>query len=116
MVEENSVASVNIVSLSIIHGDPISVELGNSVWRSRIEGRGLALGTFLHEAVELRRGRLVEARVVLKTGNPHRLKQTQGAQCIGISGIFRVLERYLYVTLSGQVVDFVGLYPLHDAG
>ena len=53
MVEENAVRSMDSVSLPVIDGDPISVELGGCVGRSRIEWRRLVLRDSLNLSIEL---------------------------------------------------------------
>src|SRR2546421_12021711 len=60
MIEQDSVACVNSVGFAIVDGDPIRVELGDGVGRARIKRRGFLLRRFLHQAVELRRGCLIE--------------------------------------------------------
>ena len=47
---------------------------------------------------------------------PYCLQQPQGADSIGIGGIFGGVERHLDVRHGRQVIDFVGLYLLDDFG
>ncbi len=65
VIEEDAVAGVHAVGLAIIHTDPEGVQLGDSVRRTRIEGRRLALRDLLDEAVKLGGRGLVELRLLL---------------------------------------------------
>ena len=53
MVEENSVRRVKAIGLAVVHRDPISIELGGGVGRTRIKRRRLALRDLLDLAIEL---------------------------------------------------------------
>src|ERR1041385_3132924 len=50
MVKKNAAASVNAVRFSIARSDPVSIKLGNAIWRARIDSRGLTLWNFLRLA------------------------------------------------------------------
>ncbi len=55
VVEENAVAAVHAVRLTVVLHDPEAVELGHAVGRAGIERSGLALRHFLYLTEELRR-------------------------------------------------------------
>ena len=44
-----------------------------------------------------------------------RFQQAQGAQAVGVGGIFGGLEADLHMALGGEIVDLVGLGLLDDA-
>mmetsp|Transcript_10309 Transcript_10309/g.32597 ORF Transcript_10309/g.32597 Transcript_10309/m.32597 type:complete len:337 (-) Transcript_10309:231-1241(-) len=108
VVEQDPVARVHPVRLAVVDHDPVRVQLGRGVRRARVEGRRLALGHLLHEAVELRGGRLVEARLPGEARRADRVEQPQRAETVCVSRVLRHLERYLDVRLGTEVVQLVG--------
>src|SRR3981081_2685787 len=74
MIEQDAVRGEHAVRLAIVHGDPVTVELGDAIGRARIEWRRLLLRNFLHQAVQLRGGRLVEPRLLFHAENPDRFQ------------------------------------------
>ena len=115
MVKQNAVAGIHAVGLAVVHHYPVGVELGHGVGAAGVEGRGLFLGGFLHQAVELAGAGLVEPGFVLQAQNANGLEQAQGAQGVNVGGVFRAFEAYGHVALRAQVVDLVGLGFLHNA-
>ena len=115
VVEEDAVAGEEPVGFAVVHGDPVAIELGHPVGRARVEGRGLGLGGFLHLAVELGRGGLIESGFFLQIQNPDGLQQPEGSQGVGVGGVLRGLEGHHDVALGGQVVDLIRLHFLDDA-
>src|SRR5262245_55604460 len=69
MVEQDAVRSVNAVCFAVVDSDPICVEFGRSIRRSRIKWRCLAQRPFLYAAIPLRRRGLVKANAFLHTKN-----------------------------------------------
>src|SRR5690554_2557571 len=61
VVKKDAVAGVDVVGLPVINGNPVTIKLGYGIGRARIEGRGLALWNFLHQAVQLAGRSLVKA-------------------------------------------------------
>ncbi len=61
MVEQDAVAGVDSISLAVVDGDPVGIELGHCVGAARIEGGAFLLGNFLHQAVEFAGTGLVKA-------------------------------------------------------
>lgn len=53
VVEENSVASEHVVSLTIVLGDPECIELRDAVRAARVEGSILVLRDRLNQSVKL---------------------------------------------------------------
>src|SRR6185437_9546985 len=52
MVEQDAVRGEHAVSLAVVDGDPVAVQLGHRVGRARIERRGFLLRDFLNQTVE----------------------------------------------------------------
>ena len=115
MVEENSIAGVNAIGFAVVDGDPVGVELGDSVRASGVEGGGFLLGDFLHKAIEFAGTGLVEAGFLFQAEDADGFEDTQCAQAIGVGGVFGFFETDGNVALRGEVVDFVGLNFLNDA-
>ena len=105
VVEKNAVRGVHPVGFAVVHDDPVGIELGHRVRTARIERRRLALRRLAHPAVELRCRGLVEAHGFLDAENAHGLEQPQGADAVGLGGIFRRLEAHLDVALGCEIVD-----------
>ena len=75
VVEEDAVDGEHAVALAVVLHNPKAVLLGHAVRRARIEGCGLLLRHFLHEAEELRRGGLVYSAFLLQAEDTHGLEQ-----------------------------------------
>src|SRR5690606_8594706 len=80
VIEQDAVARVYPVGLSVIHRDPVRVDLRGRVRRARIERRRLALRRLDDAPEHLRRGRLIEARMAGEPADPDGLEQTQRAE------------------------------------
>ena len=48
MVEQNAVAGIHAIGLTVVHGNPVGVELCHGVGTAWVEGRCFALRGFLH--------------------------------------------------------------------
>src|SRR5277367_509568 len=115
MIEQNSVRGVQSIGLPIVHGDPISVEFRRGVGRPRIERRSFALRNLLNQAVKLRRRGLIKPRAVAEPQNTDGLEQPEGADAVGIGGVFGSFEGYVDMALRGQIIDFRRLGFLDDS-
>src|SRR5262249_28934895 len=117
VVEENAGRRADAIALAIVHGRPVSKQLGDAIGAAWIKRRRLVLGDRLRLAEHLR-GRGLE--------EPHRrhdladrLENAQRADRGRLGGIKRLLERQPDKALPREVVDLVRLYPLenaHDVG
>jgi len=58
VVEEDTVAGIHVVGLTVVDGDPVGVHLGNTIGRAGVEGSGLALGDLSNLSVQLGGGSL----------------------------------------------------------
>ena len=105
VVEKDAVGGVHPVALTVVADDAVGVELGRSVRRARVEGRGLTLRDLLDLAVELGGRRLVEPRI--DPGASHGLEQAQHTGPGNVGGILRLLERDADVGLCREVIDLV---------
>src|ERR1700733_8189631 len=115
MIEQNSVRGVQSIRLPIVHGDPISVEFRRGVGRSRIERRSFPLRNLLNQAVELRRRGLIKPRAIAEFQNTDGLEQPEGADAVGVGGVFGSFEGYVDMALRRQIIDFRRLGFLDDS-
>ncbi len=115
MVEEDAVTGVEAVGFAVIYGDPVGVHLGHGVGAARVEGGGFLLRGFLDETVELGGAGLVEAGFLFEAENADGFEDAQGADAVGVGGVFGGFKADRDVAHGGEVVDFVGLHLLNDA-
>lgn len=115
VIEEDAVAGIEPVGFAIVDGDPVGVELGDGIGAAGVEGGGFLLRGFLHEAVELGSGCLIEAGFVFEAEEADGFEQTQGAYGIDIGGVLGGFEGDGDVGLGAEVVDFVWHYLAEDA-
>ena len=114
VVEQDAVRGVHAVGLAVVHRDPVGVDLGGAVGRARVERRGLRLRHLADLAEHLGRRGLVEPHLAFHAEDADRFEQAQGAERIGVGGVFGGLEADLHVALGGQIVDLVRLHLLDD--
>ena len=113
MVEKNAVTGENIVRFTVVHDDPVAIDLRYGVWGARIKWRSLGLRNLLHLAVQLAGGGLVETR--LHAGFLDRVEEAQRTDGIDLGGVLRHFEGHLHMTLRGKVVHFVRIDFLQQA-
>ena len=89
MVEENTRAAEHIICLAIFLYNPETILLCDCVWRIGMERSILILRHFLHLAIELRCGSLIDAAVFGETELAYSLKYTEHANSIDIGGKLR---------------------------
>src|ERR1700735_927614 len=91
VVEKDSVTRVNPVGLAIIHSNPVGVEFRNTIRRARIKWRGLGLGSFPHQTIQLRRRSLVKPNgLAAQVANC--LEQPQCSERVDVGGVFGSFE------------------------
>ncbi|CTT57508.1 Uncharacterised protein [Escherichia coli] len=88
MVEENTVTGIHAVGFAVVNGDPVGVQFGDRIRRSRVERRGFFLRNFLHQTVQFRGGSLIETGFLFQTEEADRLQQAQRTHRIDVCGIF----------------------------
>lgn len=109
MVEQDPIASVHPVRLSIVLANPERVELRDTVRTPRVERGVLILRDLLDETVELRGGGLVETDVFLETAGTDGVEEAERAEGIDVGGVLCHLEGDFYMGLGTEIVDFGGL-------
>jgi hypothetical protein len=114
VVEQNPVRGMDAVGFAIIHRDPVGIDLGGAIGRARIERRGFRLRNLLDLAEHFQRRGLIKSEATLEAENADRLEQAQGADGVGIGGVFGGLEAHLHMALGGQIVDFRRPHLLDD--
>ena len=115
VIEQDTVNGKHTVAFAIVFGDPETILLGYSVRRTGIERGGFLLRNFLHLAEKFGGGSLIDARFLFQSQDAYGFEHTQRTDGIRFSCIFGHVERNLYVTLCGQIVDLIRLYLLYDA-
>ena len=115
MVEQDAVAGIQAISLSVINGNPVGIHLGHRIRAAWVKRRAFFLRCFLHQAIQLTGAGLVEPGFFLQPQDADRLQQPQGANTVGIGGVFGRLKAHGHMAHGSQVVDFIGLHLLHDA-
>ena len=116
MVEQDAVACVHAVGLAVVDRDPVGVKLGHCVGAAWVERRGFALRGFLHQAVKLGGASLIEAGFLLQAEDANSFQNAQRAHAVYVGGVFRAFKADGHMGLCAQVVDFVWLRFLNDAG
>ena len=116
MVEQDAVAGVHAVGFAVVDRDPVGVELGHGVGAARVKRRGFFLRGFLHQAVKFGGAGLVEAGFLLQPEDANGFQNAQCAHAVDVGGVFGALKADRHMGLSAEVVDFVWLRFLNDAG
>src|SRR5690606_2818386 len=105
----------DLIGFTVIDRDPVGVHFGHGIRAARIEGGGFLLGNFLHEAVQLGSGGLIETGLLFQAEDANGFEQTQGTDAIAVGGVLRLFKADSHMRLGGQVVDLVGLHLLNNA-
>ena len=111
MIEEDTGACEHIVALPVVLCDPVSVELGNSVGRSGIEGRCLLLGDLLDLTEHLGCGSLIESGG--RIDDPYCLEHIRNTDGIDISRSQGRIPGSCYERLGCEVIYLIGERDLH---
>jgi len=116
VIEQDAVAGIHAIGLAVVDRDPVGIELGHGVGAARVEGGSFLLRDFLHQAIQLAGGGLIEAGFLLQSEDAYGFEHAQRAHAVHIGGVFGRLEGHGHMALGAQVVDLVGLHFLNDAG
>ena len=100
------------VRLAIVLHGPERVEFRHAVRGARVERRRLLLRHLLHLAVQLARGRLVEARLHAREAN--RLQQAHRAERVHVARELGRVERHAHMALCRQIVHLVRIDLVDD--
>src|ERR1700722_379394 len=114
MVEKDPATGKHPVCLTVIHGNPVTVNLGGTVRRARIERGRLALRNLLDLTEHFRRRGLIETGLLFQSQNTDGLENAQRPQRVRVRGVLRRFKRDTDVTLGREVIDLIRLYLLHD--
>jgi hypothetical protein len=87
VVEQDTVTGIHVIRFTVVDNDPVTVQLGNTVGRTRIERSGLLLGSLYDLTVKLRGRSLVEADAISETAGTDSIEQTKGTQSIHITSV-----------------------------
>jgi len=113
VVEENAIASVHVVGLTVVFRDPECIKLRDTVGAARIKRSVFVLRDGLNQSVKLRSRGLVEPYVVLEATCAYGIEKAQGTDPIDVACIFCHVEGDLYMRLRTEIVDF-GWLDLRD--
>lgn len=97
MVKQDTVACIHAICLSVIDGDPESVELGDTVGGTRVEWGSLRLRSLNDLSIQLGSGGLVETDVLLESTRSNGVEETEGTEAVDVTSVFGHLERDLDV-------------------
>ncbi|MNF78047.1 hypothetical protein D3C84_602090 [compost metagenome] len=106
MIEQDAAAGMQVETLAVVHGDPVAIELGDTVRAARIE-RGIFVLLFgLDQAKHFTGRSLVETgvRAELTDG----LEQVSHAQAVDDPGGHGLIPGGRDKALRRQVVDLIG--------
>jgi hypothetical protein len=106
VVEEDAIASVHVVGLTVVLRDPECIKLRDTVGAARVKRSVLVLRDGLNQSVKLRSRGLVEPYVALEAAGAYGIEKAQGTEGIDVACIFRHVEGDLYVRLRTEIVDF----------
>jgi len=122
VIEENAAGGVQIVGLTVVHGEPVGIHLGAAVGRARPERSFFGLGNFLHLAEHLGGRGLVVTDFFNQTGFANGFEDALRTETDDVAGVFRNIEGNAHMGLGTEVVNFVGLelikqlHHLHGVG
>ena len=107
MVEQDAGAAEHVVRFPILPDDPKTVQLGHRIGGTGVKRGLFALGNFLHLAVQLGGGRLVNTRLLCQPGKSDRLQNAQHTEGVNIRCVLRRVKADMDMTLRGEVVNLV---------
>jgi hypothetical protein len=103
VIEEDAARGMQAEALAVIHGHPVSVELGDTVWRAWIKGRRLGLYRLLDQAEHFGGRCLIDTR--LGPHDPHRLQHVRCADPGYLTGQQRLRPGGFHKRLRGEIVN-----------
>ena len=115
MIEQDAVRRVNAIGLTVIHRDPVGIELCSTIRAARPERRVFVLWYLGRRPKKLRCRCLIEAGGALEAKNSYGLEKTERPECVRIRRVLRRLETDLHMTLGRKIVDLVGFRLLYQA-
>ena len=115
MIEQNAVRGVHAICFAIIHHDPIGIELGRRVGLIEDKKASFRSAGLPEPCRRARRWTPDRSGSSWSVPEGELLQEPKGAGSIGVSRIFRRLERDLHVALCGEIIDLVRLRFLNNA-
>ena len=106
MIEEDTVACEQAVTVAIVDRHPMRIDLCGGIRTSRMERRLLILWR-RRTAEHLAAGCMVKARLHSRLANG--LKEPHGSKSRNLAGVFRNVKADAHVALRTEVVNFVRL-------
>ena len=114
MIEQDTVGRMHMIRLPIIHRNPITIQLRDSIRAPRIERCRLLLGYLLHQAIQLGSRRLIDTCLGYQVQQANCLQDTQHAQRIRVRRILRRIKTHLHMAHRRQVINLVRLNLADD--
>ena len=109
VIEQDPVACIHAVRFTVVDDNPVGVELGAAIGRSRVERRSLTLGSLYNLPIKLGCGCLVEFDMFLESTSPDSVEKTEGSQSVNIGSVFSHFKGDLDVLLGAKVVNLCWL-------
>src|SRR5690606_41950179 len=106
MIEQDAAGGVQAKAFPVVHGDPVTIQLGHAIGAAGVEGRRLVLTLRLNQAEHLAGGGLIEARLGREL--PNGLKYVGNAEPVDNAGRHRLVPGTADKALCAEVVDLVG--------
>ena len=107
MVEKNAGHSKEIITFTIVHRDPVTIDFGHTIRAAWVKGGGFGLGHFLDFAKHLAATSLIKFGI--RFGHPHRIehpRDTEGGRFTGITGL---IPTGFHKALRSKIINFVRL-------
>ena len=97
VIEEDTVARVHVVGLTVVLRNPEGIQFCNAVGAAGVEWRVLVLRDGLDKTIKLGSRRLIKSHVVVETTGTHCVEETQGTESVDIASVLGHVERDLDV-------------------
>ena len=107
MVEQDAVTGKETIALTIVHGNPVSVDFRHAIGTARIEWGGFSLRDLLRLAIHLRTARLIE--LCLDSCLADSLQNPQCAKPRHVPSVFGDVKTDAHMALCCEMIDFIGL-------
>src|SRR6476620_5058841 len=104
MVEQYAITGINIISLTVVHGNPVGIKFGNCIWRPGVERSCFRLGYLLHLAIQFGCGSLVDPCLFFQLKQANCFQYTKGTNSICVGSVFRRIKTHLNMAHSAKVV------------
>lgn len=97
VVKQDTVAGIHAIGLPVVDGDPVCVQLGDTIGGTGIERGSLGLWSFDDLPVQLGGGGLVETDMFFESTRTDGIEETESTETIDVTSVFGHLERDLDV-------------------